>query len=73
MNKIHLVLAAATVAIVLVCDAAIPTPAFARWFDYPHSGYCPVGTCNTIGGWRALNVRNCRPANCRRDRFWGNR
>jgi hypothetical protein len=45
-------------------DAAFPTPAAARWWDYPHSGYCPPGTCNKIGGWRALNVRNCRPANC---------
>jgi len=73
MNKIHLALAAAIVTIVLVFDAAIPTTAFARWIDYPKSGYCPVGTCNLIGGWRALNVRNCRPANCRRNLSWGSR
>jgi hypothetical protein len=66
MNKMHLVLAAAIVAMLLLFDAVIPTPALARWWDYPKSGYCPVGTCNLIGGWRALDVRNCRAANCSR-------
>jgi hypothetical protein len=73
MNKTHLVLAVAIMAIVFVFDAAIPTPAFARWKDFPNSGYCPVGTCNLSGGWRALNVRNCRPANCWRYGSWGSR
>ncbi len=69
MNRMHLVLAAAVVAMLLLFDAAIPTPALARWWDYPKSGYCPVGTCNLIGGWRALDVRNCRAANCARSRY----
>jgi hypothetical protein len=73
MYKVHLVLVAAIVAIVFVRDAAMPTPAFARWYDYPHSGYCPVGTCNLVGGWRALYVRNCRASNCRRDPSWSSR
>jgi len=66
MGKMHLVLVAAFAAAFFIFDAALPTPAAARWWDYPHSGYCPPGTCNKIGGWRALNVRNCRPANCQR-------
>jgi hypothetical protein len=68
MSKIYLVLAAAIVATLVIFDAAVPTPAAARWKDFPNSGYCPPGTCNMVGGWRALNVRNCRPANCSRSR-----
>jgi hypothetical protein len=64
MSKAHLALSAAVVVVLLLFDVAISTPASARWWDYPHSGYCPVGTCNLVGGWRALNVRNCRAANC---------
>jgi hypothetical protein len=66
VHKLHLVSVAVIVATFLIFDAAFPTPASARWWDYPHSGYCPPGTCNKIGGWRALDVRNCRPANCQR-------
>jgi hypothetical protein len=62
MSKMHLVLAAAIAATFLIFDVASPTPASARWWDYPHSGYCFPGTCTKSGGWRALNVRNCRPA-----------
>lgn len=66
MSKINLVLAAVIAAAFFMFDAALPSPASARWWDYPHSGYCPLGTCTRNGGWRALNVRNCRPAaNCR--------
>jgi hypothetical protein len=65
--KMPLVLAAAiTAALALFDTMALSTPANARWFDYPHSGYCRIGTCNKIGGWRALYVRNCNAANCRR-------
>jgi hypothetical protein len=64
VTRLNLVLAAAIAAAFLVFDAALPTPASARWWDYPNSGYCPFGTCNKAGGWRAINVRNCRPANC---------
>jgi hypothetical protein len=66
MHKLHFVFVAAIAATFFIFDAAFPTPAAARWWDYPHSGYCPPGTCNKIGGWRALDVRNCRPANCPR-------
>jgi hypothetical protein len=66
MNNLRLVLVAAIAATFFIFDAAFPAPAAARWWDYPNSGYCPPGTCNKIGGWRALNVRNCRPANCQR-------
>lgn len=58
---------AAVVAALGILDA-LTTPASARWGDYPHAGYCPPGTCNMLGGWRALNVRNCHPANCLRHR-----
>jgi hypothetical protein len=67
MSKAHLARAAAMVVMLFMADAAISTPASARWYDYPHAGYCPIGTCNAIGGWRALNVRNCRAANCWRN------
>jgi hypothetical protein len=66
MVRLNLILIAAIAATFFIFDAAMSTPAFARWWDYPHSGYCPPGTCNKIGGWRALYVRNCSPANCRR-------
>jgi hypothetical protein len=62
------VAAAAVVVALFIFDTALMTPAFARWWDYPNSGYCPPGTCNKIGGWRALNVRNCSAANCTRAR-----
>jgi hypothetical protein len=62
------VAAAAVVVALFIFDTALTTPAFARWWDYPNSGYCPPGTCNKIGGWRALNVRNCSAANCTRAR-----
>ena len=68
MSRLHLVLALAIAAATLVFDVTLPTPATARWWDYPRSGYCPVGTCNKIGGWRALNIRNCSAANCGRQR-----
>jgi hypothetical protein len=66
MRRFDLVLALAVATTMLVFDAAWPTPATARWWDAPRSGYCPIGTCNKIGGWRALNVRNCSTANCAR-------
>jgi hypothetical protein len=65
-SRMCFVAAAAIVAALFIFDMAIATPAFARWWDYPNAGYCPPGTCNKIGGWRALNVRNCSPANCSR-------
>ena len=65
-SKLCFIAAAAVVAALFVFDTALTTPAVARWWDYPNSGYCPPGTCNKIGGWRALNVRNCSPANCSR-------
>jgi hypothetical protein len=65
--KISLVLAFSIIATLVIAETvARPTAANARWYDYPHAGYCPIGTCNKIGGWRALNVRNCSAANCRR-------
>lgn len=64
--KMLLVLAAAIIAMFAIVDTMAPTPAAARWIDRPNAGYCPAGTCNKIGGWRALNVRNCSPAYCRR-------
>jgi hypothetical protein len=65
--KMSLVLAATITATLAMLDTmALPTSANARWFDYPHSGYCRIGTCNKLGGWRALYVRNCSAANCRR-------
>jgi hypothetical protein len=66
MSRFHLILTAAIAATFFIFDAALPTPASARWWDYPNSGYCNAGACNKVGGWRALNVRNCSPANCRR-------
>jgi hypothetical protein len=30
------------------------------------AGYCPDGTCGKKGGKRALNVKNCSAANCKR-------
>jgi len=66
MIRLNLVLIAAIAATFFIFDAAMSPPALAKWWDYPHSGYCPVGTCNKIGGWRALYVRNCSAANCRR-------
>jgi hypothetical protein len=65
-SRMYFVAGAAVVAALVVFDMTITTPAFARWWDYPHSGYCPPGTCNGIGGWRALNVRNCTAAHCAR-------
>jgi len=65
-TRMCFVAAAAVVAALIAFDAAITTPAFARWWDYPNSGYCPPGTCNKLGGWRALNIRNCSTANCLR-------
>jgi hypothetical protein len=65
MNKMRLILTAAVAATFFIFDAAVPTPASARWWDYPHSGYCTPGTCTRLGGWRALNIRNCLPRpNC---------
>lgn len=64
MSKLRLAPTAAAIAMFFMFDVAVSTPAAARWKDYPNSGYCPVGTCNLVGGWRALNVRNCRAANC---------
>ena len=68
MGRSHLYLMLVIAATMVVFDIALPTPAAARWWDYPKSGYCPAGTCNKIGGWRALNVRNCSTANCVRQR-----
>ena len=65
-SRVCFIAAAAVVAALFIFDTALTTPAVARWWDYPNSGYCPPGTCNKIGGWRALNVRNCSPANCSR-------
>jgi hypothetical protein len=65
-SRLCFIAAAAVVAALFIFDTALTTPAVARWWDYPNSGYCPPGTCNKIGGWRALNVRNCSPANCSR-------
>ena len=65
-SRLCFMAAAAVVAALFIFDTALTTPAVARWWDYPNSGYCPPGTCNKIGGWRALNVRNCSPANCSR-------
>jgi hypothetical protein len=57
----------ALIAIILVaCTLSLPAAATRRWFDYPNSGYCPAGTCSGNGGFRAINVKNCRPSNCRR-------
>jgi hypothetical protein len=67
-DKMYLIAAVAIFAALVVFDTTLTTPAFARWWDYPNSGYCPPGTCNAVGGWRALNVRNCRPAYCARQR-----
>ena len=64
MPRSHLSLALGMAATILALEVASPTPAAGRWWDYPKSGYCPAGTCNKIGGWRALNVRNCSAANC---------
>jgi hypothetical protein len=44
---------------------ATPTPAPARWLDPGTVGYCVSGTCSKYGGRIALNVKNCRPENCR--------
>ena len=65
MTRLNLVLIAAIAAMFFIFDAALPTPASARWWDYPHSGYCNPGTCTKSSGYRALNVRNCLPRpNC---------
>jgi hypothetical protein len=67
-SRMCFVAAAAVVAALIMFDTVLTTPAFARWKDFPNSGYCPPGTCNRIGGWRALDVRYCSPANCLRTR-----
>jgi len=28
-------------------------------------GYCPLGTCNILGGRMARNLNNCKASNCR--------
>ncbi len=68
MSGARLVLGLAAVAAMLLFDVTVLTPATARWWDYPRSGYCPMGTCNKAGGWRALSVQNCSAANCARQR-----
>ena len=45
--------------------ATQPVSAARGWWSWPNSGYCPSGTCNKLGGWRASNVKNCSAANCR--------
>ena len=64
MKKIRFLVAAAVVAFAIF-DMAQPASAARSWKDWVNSGYCPVGTCNLLGGWRASNVRNCRAAHCR--------
>jgi hypothetical protein len=44
---------------------ATATPAPARWLDPATAGYCVSGTCSKFGGRRAVNIKNCRPENCR--------
>ena len=46
----------------LECEVCVTNP------DAEPGVVNPPGTCNAVGGWRALNVRNCRPANCSRVR-----
>lgn len=57
---------ALTAIVLVVCTLASPAAATRRWFDFPNSGYCPSGTCTKNGGFRAINVKNCRPSNCGR-------
>ena len=52
------------VALVALTSVA-PSTAVAR-VSYPTSGYCPVGTCNLVGGKYARYPRNCRAENCAR-------
>jgi len=52
--------------VMLTAFASIaPSTAMAR-VTYPSSGYCPVGTCNLLGGKYARYPRNCRAENCAR-------
>ena len=46
--------------------ATQPVSAARGWWSWPNSGYCPSGTCNKLGGWKASNVKNCSAANCLR-------
>jgi hypothetical protein len=53
------------IATTLAAYAATPTAAPARWLDPATAGYCVSGTCSKFGGRRAVNIKNCRPENCR--------
>ena len=36
-----------------------------RFIMSTQGGYCPAGTCVKSGGYRAINVKNCKAKHCR--------
>ncbi len=55
----------ASLAAALAGWAALSTPVAARWVNPDTAGYCGSGTCNRFGGIRAVNIKFCKPQNCR--------
>jgi hypothetical protein len=53
------------IAAAVAAYTATLTPASARWLNPATAGYCVSGTCSKFGGSRAVNIKNCRPENCR--------
>jgi len=65
MKTLLVLIAASAIGLLAITQTTTPASAQRRWSDWPNSGYCPPGTCNRLGGWRAANIRACKPRpNC---------
>jgi hypothetical protein len=51
--KSLLFIAAFAVGLLAFLVATQPLSAARGWWSWPNSGYCPSGTCNKLGGWKA--------------------
>lgn len=61
-----LFIAAFAIGLLAFLGTTQPVSAVRSWSYWPNAGYCPPGTCNPFGGWKARNVKFCRPRpNCR--------
>jgi hypothetical protein len=65
MKMLLLTGAAFAVAALAMMQTTQPASAVRTWSYWPNAGYCPAGTCNSAGGWKARNVSICSAANCR--------
>jgi hypothetical protein len=63
--KTLLFVAACAIGLLAFFAATHPASAVRSWSYWPNAGYCNPGTCTRGGGFRARNLRFCRPEYCK--------